>query len=427
MAMKIEIYTLTSSIHDQEVVDRTTKEFLDQIAAAAGCEFVMKGQHFEDYGEAAMPLIYVRTGGTEAIFKQVEHLLFHASIEAPAQEKIRLLTSGKSNSLAASMEILSYLNQNGRKGEILHGSPAYIVRRICSEFQVETARKALWGTNLGVIGKPSDWLIASDVDRDALKRKLGINLIDIPIQELVDTYQDEQLEDEVQDMGLGERISTHFDKEAPEKLARYKEGSFRIYRALDRIVRKYDLKGFTLRCFDLLTALENTGCMALALFNSRGIPACCEGDIPAMITMAVGNALTGFSGFQANPSRIDPETDEMTLAHCTVPLNMVRKHAYDTHFESGIGVAVRGELPEGTVTIVKFSGQLDRIYVKEAELVRNLAEPDLCRTQIVIKGKSGAAEGSFADYFLKNPIGNHHLVFIGNHKNLFEAFFNSIA
>ncbi|MFA6664598.1 MAG: hypothetical protein WCS21_09870, partial [Lachnospiraceae bacterium] len=56
-----------------------------------------------------------------------------------------------------------------------------------------------------------------------------------------------------------------------------------IYLALKVIIKKYNLKGFTLRCFDLLTAVKNTGCLALAKFNSEGVIATCEGDVPAML------------------------------------------------------------------------------------------------------------------------------------------------
>ena len=50
----------------------------------------------------------------------------------------------------------------------------------------------------------------------------------------------------------------------------------------------------------------------------------------------------GISGFQANPSSINPETGEIIFAHCTIPLNMVERYELDTHFESGIGTGIRG-------------------------------------------------------------------------------------
>ena len=35
---------------------------------------------------------------------------------------------------------------------------------------------------LGIIGAPSDWLIASAVDYDVIKEKMHIELVDIPIE-----------------------------------------------------------------------------------------------------------------------------------------------------------------------------------------------------------------------------------------------------
>jgi L-fucose isomerase-like protein len=137
--------------------------------------------------------------------------------------------------------------------------------------------------------------------------------------------------------------------------------------------------------------------------------------------MAVGQALTGTCGFQANPSRIDPQTGEMLFAHCTIPFNMVRNYSFNTHFESGIGIAVHGEMPEGDATIFKLSGDLSRSFCSKAELLSNPYENNLCRTQVVLKLKDDASS-ICRDYFLKNPIGNHHVVFSGDQTALFEAF-----
>ena len=41
------------------------------------------------------------------------------------------------------MEILSYLRQQGRKGEIIHGKPSYIAERISILAKASAARKAL--------------------------------------------------------------------------------------------------------------------------------------------------------------------------------------------------------------------------------------------------------------------------------------------
>ena len=128
-----------------------------------------------------------------------------------------------------------------------------------------------------------------------------------------------------------------------------------------------------------------------------------------MISMMIGRAVTGVSGFQANPSSINPDTGEMVFSHCTVPLDMVSGYGLDTHFESGIGVGIRGNIPEGPVTVFKVAGDLSRHFVCEGELLRCEAKPDLCRTQAVLRLPPAASE-----YFLTEPIGNHHIILPGH-------------
>ena len=390
----IAIYTLTSELHDERAVNAVTQEFLESL----GIEYAPKGSDYSDYGTCGLNLIYVRTGGTEGIFRRIL-----PELQAKSSRPFYLLTSGKSNSLAASMEILSYLQQHDIKGEIIHGSTDYIAQRINVLERIETAIKQLQGTRLGIIGEPSDWLISSHADKVQVREQLGIELVDIPIQALLEAIEKKD-----------ERAMDASSERA--EIQQALPGAQRIYEALKNIIGNYRLNGFTLRCFDLLTAVKNTGCLALAKLNAEGYVAGCEGDVPAMLSMMIVHSLLGISGFQANPSSINPETGEMVFAHCTIPLDMVEKYEYDTHFESGIGVGIRGFMKEGPVTIFKVSGDLSRHFVAEGHLVNNQSKPDLCRTQQVIKLYDKSQTG----YFLKNPIGNHHIIVPGHHKELIE-------
>ena len=409
--MNIALYTLTSPLHDEAAVNAVSGAFISEIEDSLGIRFDFRGNDFSGYGESDLDIIFVRTGGTEGLFKEIFPTL---------DGNILLLTSGKSNSLAASLEIMSYLNQQGRKGEILHGSVSYISERINVLAKVSEAKKSLNGKNLGIIGEPSDWLISSNADKKAVKEKLGINLLDINIQELVEeTGKVETYPHKVQ------TIRKELEENASEAVRKYAEGALKIYVALKNIVTRYNLSGLTLRCFDLLDSVGNTGCLALAMLNSEGIPSGCEGDVPALLTMTIGQALTGSCGFQANPSRIDPQTGELLLAHCTIPFNMVLNRSFNTHFESGIGVAVHGEMPVGDATIFKVSGDLGRSFCTEADLLSNQYENNLCRTQINLRLKENPQE-TCTEYFLKNPVGNHHIVFSGVHKEIFEAFMLNI-
>ena len=397
----IAIYTLTSELHDEKAVSAVTQEFLGSV----GVEYALKGSDYSDYGTADLCLIYVRTGGTEGIFKRLL-----PELRAKSQRPFYLLTSGKSNSLAASMEILSYLRQHDIRGEIIHGSTTYIAQRIRLLEIVERACRKLHGARLGIIGEPSDWLISSHADKKVVMERLGIDLLDIPMQKLLDTLGNRS----------GEAVPAVSDIEAIQQAI---PGALDIYEALKATVEAYQLQGFTLRCFDLLTAVKNTGCLALAKLNSEGYVAGCEGDVPAMLSMMIVRSLLGLSGFQANPSNINPETGELLFAHCTIPFDMVEEYEFDTHFESGIGIGIRGYMKEGIVTIFKLSGDLSRYFVAEGTLVRNQAEPDLCRTQQVIQ----LSDKSQTAYFMTNPIGNHHIIMPGFQRDLINALLKGLG
>ena len=399
--MNIAIYTLTSELHDEQAVNAVTKEFLSTL----GIDYELKGSDYSSYGSHALDLIYVRTGGTEGIFKRLL-----PQLQKLSSRPFYLLTSGKSNSLAASLEILSFLRQQQIGGEVIHGSEVYVQQRVTSLAKVGEALQKLKGLKLGVVGEPSDWLIASTVNRQVVADRLGINIVDIPMTTLLDTIRQIPL-------------STPHEKSDREEIQRALPGALQIYDALSFLVERHQLQGLTLRCFDLLTAVKNTGCMALAKLNAEGVVAGCEGDIPTMLTMAISKAVTGVSGFQCNPSRIDSESGELLFSHCTIPLNMVERYELDTHYESGIGVGIRGYMKEGPVTVFKVAGDLSRCFIAEGELIRNEAKADLCRTQQVIQ----LDDKKQAAYFLNDPIGNHHVIMPGHHqKVLSELIYNKV-
>lgn len=421
--MSIAIYPLTSALHDPQAVTALTQEFLSSL----GLPFELKDNDFADYGSHDLDLIFVRTGGTEGIFKRLMPQLV-----AQSAKPFYLLASDKSNSLAASLEILSYLQQQGLQGEILHGNAAYISAKIRMLQRVGEAANRLHQCRLGVIGEPSDWLIASVKDAAKVRQSLGVELVDIPMSELLETLagipqmstaEVKSLFANLKIAGLGEcfcnTAASVFSKGlcGSVAVANSLPDAYRIYLALKSLIEKYQLQGFTLRCFDLLDAAHNTGCWALAKLNSEDIVAGCEGDVPTMLTMMVVRALCGVSCFQANPASINPETGEILFAHCTIPFDMVQRYELDTHFESGIGVGIRGYVPEGPVTICKLAGDLSQAFIAEGKLLHCQAKPDLCRTQLMIR----LDDPLQTSYFLTNPIGNHHVIVPGRHADAFEA------
>ena len=321
--------------------------------------------------EAAHQAVAILTGGSEELF-----LNLVKRGEVSLDEPVYLIVSQQSNSLAAAMEILAWINQHGGRGEIVTETPG------------EPETQATATDSIGMIGAPSNWLISSRFDKETLKRRLGIDIVEIPITEVT---------------RLG-KVDGGID------------GANQIYRRIKELVQEHHLTAVTLRCSDLLDTVCNTGCIALSRLNDEGIPASCEGDIPTLITMILCKRLTGCPGFQANPARIDVHTGRMLFAHCTLPLSMTRTHSLTTHFESGIGVAIHGELPLGDYTLVKVSGDLKRVFAENVELTSNQYEPNLCRTQVWLQASPEAAR-----QLLTNPISNHHVIVPGHWAEAFAG------
>ena len=94
---------------------------------------------------------------------------------------------------------------------------------------------------------------------------------------------------------------------------------------------------------------------------------------------------------------------------------MIERYELLTHFESGIGVGIRGYMKEGPVTIFKVNGKLNRYFAEEGTLIECQDKPNLCRTQQLIQLSPESTQ-----YFLTNPIGNHHIILQENQEPFFE-------
>lgn len=394
----IDFYQIRSPL--SQVTDERMDQYIQAVGAALGEQ--LRRVALEKYLADDFALLYVASGGSEGYFLEV--------FEQLKARPCYILTSGESNSLAASMEILSYLNKHGGHGQILHGDLQEIAGQIKALRNAHQALHALRGKKLGCVGAPSDWLIASDYDAEAVLQKLGLGFVSIPMEELLT------------EIGKTSYVDNDYTEEFKKQAfpAEEIERALYVYGAFQRLVDKYGLCGVSVRCFDLLDSVHTTGCLGLSILNSLGVYGGCEGDMPALLSMAILGSVTGEPVFMCNPSRFDTKGKCATFAHCTVPTAMLKSYCLNTHFESGIGAAVQGTFEEGGCTIFKCAGDLSRFYAQEGQILETPFSDMLCRTQVRI----GLDDFS---YFLANPINNHHIVCRGKHKAEMETFFKLLG
>ena len=401
--MVINLLTFASILHKQASIRSSHEVILTELEKYFTVNFI-DYQDIDKLTPNDFSILFIATGGVERLV--IQHF---ESLPRPAI----LLADGMQNSLAAALEISSWLRGRGMRSEILHGELSEIIKRIFVLYSNFKAQRSLVGMRIGVMGTPSNWLIASNVDYLLAKRRWGIEYIDVPLNRVYEYYE------QITDDEVGEACASLAGKAlacreaTPEDMIK----AMRLYHAIKRIVEEDKLSAITLSCFRLIEQTGTTGCLALALLNDEGIIAGCEGDLQSIFSMLVVKVLTGKSTFMANPSMINARTNEVILAHCTVGIAQTEKFIIRNHFETESGIGIQGILPTGDVTIVKCGSEcLDEYYLSTGTLTENTNYINMCRTQVRVKLHSSA------EYFLKNPLGNHHIMLHGNYETMLDEF-----
>jgi len=343
--------------------------------------------------------LFIGTGGTE---RQVLDFLdqIHSKI-IPI-----LISHSWDNSLPAAMEIRKYLEDSGTPTKIIHANVHELATSLNLECKIKEVADELRNFRLGLIGKQSDWLIASDISEKAIKENWGIDIIHIPVSKLIEGLTE----------NIASNISLHteqFIQQAQDVNRNDKQlnEAKRVLNTLDIIIREYNLSAFTIECFSLLQETDITACYSLSYFNDIGLVAGCEGDLPSVFTMILAKLLTDQPAFMANVSSVNRKNNELMLAHCTVPLNMTENYSILSHFESKKGVAVKGTFKTG----------LNNWWISTGKILTNPEDDHCCRTQVLVELDDSV------DYFLKKSLANHHIMILGDHRSLIESFLSEFS
>jgi L-fucose isomerase-like protein len=353
------------------------------------------------------PFLLVATGGCEQVILDwwAEHR------GASATESLSLIAHPGNNSLPASLEVLARLQQDGAHGRIFYlGGPddASGLREISNAVHDTEVRWALQRARIGVVGTPSDWLVASSPDAATVRAAWGPTLVPVEMGEAVATLvaiSDADLEAHVEDLLAGATEVREPSFSDLQEVAR-------VYVALRKIVTDHSLDALTVRCFDFVRHQQTTGCFALAQLTDESVIAGCEGDLVSTVGLLWARLLLEKTPWMANPAQLDPANNILWLAHCTVPRTLVESYALRSHFESGLGVGIQGTLPASPVTLLRIGGKgMDRLWLAEGEVLQSGNAENLCRTQVEIKLTRG---GTVAD-LLRAPLGNHLVLVFGHH------------
>ncbi len=400
--MNIGLKVFYSFLHNKDRVKEKKEHILKKLNERGIGRFSYK----EGEKEYDIHANIILTGGTEK-----EFLKTLDSISEP----IIIFFDSTDNSLAATLELKTKLEDMGKKSAILSVDDP--PEKIEETLKAVYTKKSIKDTKIGSIGILSPWLVASIPDRDSVREKFGIEIIDVELQELYDEVRKVDKEEITE-------IKKEF-VDGAEEIVEPKEsdivGAIKIYVALKKIVGRYQLSSLTLSCFTILDVLKNTGCFALSKLNDEGIIAGCEGDLASTITMFILYKLTGKTPFMANPSAINIKENTITLAHCTVGRKLLKKYTVRSHFESGIGVAIQGDIESETVTLFRMGGKnMEKYTLFTGSKLPSIHSENLCRTQIKVKVNENLS------MLFEKPAGNHLIIIEGKYPNIIKNFLNFV-
>lgn len=388
---------VASDLHGAEIVEKLVAS-LDPILAAASVHRVPS----TSYAPITEPFAcLVLTGGTERAILAV-HAQRNAMVEG---EPLLLLAHADHNSLPAALEAAALLRLEGHRVQIVVCGIGTNARTLHDAVHNVSVWHDMRRARVGLLGTASDWLVASSPDRDAFHRVWGSTLVDLDLGSAIESVHATTSVPLATPVRIGAKHNLNAPS-APEV-----DSAARFDTVLQQIVERENLDAVTVRCFDLIRAAGTSGCLALSAVNDRGVIAGCEGDIASTIGLLWSRQLVGKLGWMANPAMIDRATGVVELAHCTVPLSLTTSYALHTHFESGKGVGIVGELPVGPATLLRLGGQgLAQLWCAEGEALRTHGRVERCRTQLDVR-----IDPSEAGELLDRPLGNHLIVIAGHH------------
>ena len=426
--MKLRVVTVTSSLRAKKpnitrLVEDVLKQLKDSKIKAVTPQKL--ASDVESAGKLVKQVLSARvdalaylitSGGTERMILESAK-----TVELP----IFLLANSSDNSFAAACEVLPKLKSMRKHAKLIFSEKIdeAALREMKQIDEINGVIQKLRRARLGLIGEPSPWLVSICTDFQLIRNRIGPRIVKVDLSELVK---------EVEKIPISEarKISEEFLSNIPKMVEPTEMDvvqASKIYLGLKNLVKKHNLDALSIRCFDLIPALDNTGCLAVSRMIDEGVIAGCEGDIDTTLTMLVLHYLTNEPVWLANTCSIDQAKNTLMFAHCTIATRLLEggsKVTLRSHFESGKGVSIQGVLKPGQkITIARLGGlKMDKMVIATGTIRQsNMGYEHMCRTQVEVR-LDGKVES-----FINSLLGNHVAIVKGNISSKLRGFCNKLG
>ena len=227
------------------------------------------------------------------------------------------------------------------------------------------------------------WGVASSIsDLDFIKDRYGMDYKYLDYKEFFGKMDKMTKERAVQDEA--NRIARVLMDNATENNMTQEDIKYSVlfYLAALKIMSEHNCNAFTIECFELCSSLNPwnrrfTPCLTHALLKDGGYPSACEGDINALLAMAVEMYLSRKAVYMGNPN-IDKKNNILNIHHSVASLKMEGidniESSYQIHSftKSGFGVTLRHDFNKDkgkVVTVGRFDPSGTKMLITKGEVI----------------------------------------------------------
>ena len=256
-------------------------------------------------------------------------------------------------------------------------------------------------------------------DPDKLRETVGVTLVHVPAADFLEMVDGVEA-DLARAVGEAWVEGAHEVSEPDDEDV---ASAARIQVALERLLERENAQAVSVGCLEVMYAHETRPfCWVLASLRDLGLPAGCEGDAAATLTLLMAELLAERPGYMGNLVNADPEHGTVAISHGCSPTRMLGRdepgHGYalvhshsappfSRELQDGSGLTSYVEYTRGQeVTVARLGGDLDTLFVTPGRITD--CQDTICdRTTLTVSVEDPRR-------FVQLATGNHQCVFYGD-------------
>jgi len=237
------------------------------------------------------------------------------------------------------------------------------------------------------------WKITSNLK--LAEEKLGVRFEEVPTEELATRFK--KLGASEQAKELAERLVNEVSKDRRAKpLAEAEmEEATKLYVAMKDILEERAGDAVTIVCSPWIRGSDMpVPCVALTLLQEEGIPAACQGDIDALLTMILFKRASGLASFMGGAIKAN---GHLGVRHCVLSRRMLgtmtpqQPHYISDYHGRKNSPTIHTAIPKGTpVTVARLTRNLENLILTTGRVVGDQDLKGRCRNTVVVEVKDRA-------------------------------------